>query len=611
MHFLKLKFFSSEAEKIYPNKDFCDKIIAFWIKIWYTVMKSIFNPVGKEVGGLKDITDDKNNKVKELDDFWDLSSLVHPKNTTAPSKNNIETVFFESEVPKGRTMENSDNSTVIKRYIDPLHYENKKIRRASYESEEIYYPENSLLHRVTLRKKKTEYNLYTEFIEDAKRYKETVANECEFVPYYSYVPQYNQLSDGQLSYYLWWRSCFNKRELIRTDYSYVLLYIFELINLADESNATEYQKILCDLWNSYHTEFHALAVKLAVWICDFSLLHKLPTSPNLSSNVIKYVPSLKEFFLNMPRGDFESCASSLIKYGTEYDYHTSKFAKGDNLNLFDKHIFGAVLTAVRFYSKDGSILSELASEDSKLIRNTFEGALCTSGQRYELEVKYCSFSRSNELRYLMADIVKYAENKIRTYIGVKSKLTVYSVSAELQRELDKYFESELFNTPKPSSKKEERHDYDLLYDLPKTKFSLARAKQIEKDSWRVTNDLISAFDEEIPVFKGENEAKAPVTFAYSEFPTPMTDVSAEPQISEADNEEVLPLRSKLGEYLALADAIKREDICACRIAAKTIGKMIDTAVDEINEIAVEEIGDVLIEELDGKFSIIECYKDMI
>ncbi len=534
----------------------------------------------------------KKNRMDELDEFWDISSLV-PKKSVSPYRNtSTDTSAKDISVASISTEQKSaEQSTVIKRYVNPLHYEQKKIRRESFESTESYYPENSLLHKVTLKKRKSEYQLYEEFLADAIRYKDTAAYECEFAPYYSYVPQYNQLNRAQLDYYLWWRKRFREGVFIKIDYSYILLYIFELINLGDRQDVKWAQEQLAELWNVYHSEYAALASKLATWICDFSLIHRLSAPENIKHSVGRRVPALKEFYLHMPKGDYEGCARSLIKYATEYDYKTSKFAKEPNIDIFDKHIFGAMLVAVRFYSKDGALLSELSSEDSKLVRNSFEGALCVSSERFEIEVKYCSFSRSNELRYILGDIVKYSENKIRTYLGVKSKLSVYSVSGELQKAIDAYFEATLFSKPKISQKKEEKHEYDVLYDLPKNEFSLDRAKQIEEASWGVTKDLISAFDAE--------------TLA----PEP----ELEPILKQEKNEENgdATLREALREYLAFVDALKRGDQSVCRSIAAETGKLFDGVVDEINEIAVEVIGDVLIEEGDDGFEVLDCYRDLI
>ena len=199
----------------------------------------------------------------------------------------------------------------------------------------------------------------------------------------------------------------------------------------------------------------------------------------------------------------------------------------------------------------------------------------------------------------MADIVKYAENKIRTYIGVKSKLTVYSVSIELQKAIDEYFAQTLFSTPKPSTKKEERHDYDVLYDLPKTALSLEKAKQIENDSWGVTKDLISAFDA---------EELAPDEPAVTVEALPLEPLAPE---SESERDEEKPLRAQLGEYLPFVEAMLGGNTSECERIASRMGKLIDSIVDAINEIAVEVIGDMLIEDVDGAFLIIEDYREMI
>ena len=59
------------------------------------------------------------------------------------------------------------------------------------------------------------------------------------------------------------------------------------------------------------------------------------------------------------------------------------------------------------------------------------------------------------------------------------------------------------------------------------------------------------------------------------------------------------------------DAIKIGSFSECAGIALKQGKMIESFIDEINEISVEEIGDILIEETDAGFAIVDCYIDMI
>lgn len=534
---------------------------------------------------------EEDKKENELDAFWDLSYLIPKQNHTPRQTQRIKTADISFSHPK--TADTSESSTVIKRYIDPLHKEHKLLKKESFDRTETYVPNSSLLHSVTLKKRKSAYELYTDFFESAIRYQDYAATEAPYVSYYSYVPQYDQLSEDQLKYYLWWRQCFKNNVLIKVDISYVILYIYELINLGDAADLVVSRDMLVKMWNVYYKVFPSLSGKLAIWICDFCLLHRLDVPADIKSEVTAYVPSLKEFYINIPIGDLESCARSLLKYGTEYDYHISKFATDKNIYMFDKHIFGAILTAVKFFSRDGVVLSELTSEDSKLIRNAFEGALCISKWRYEIEVKYCSFSRSNELRFIMGDIVKYAENKIRGFLGIKSRLSVYSIGGHLQKALDTYFD-EAFALERPVIvKKEEKHEYDALYDVPQKPLSLENARKIENDSWSTTNDLVSAFEEEEKDIKFDIE---PVSYSITN--TEHIKTNAE-------------LSDSLGRYLAFTLAVKAKDREKILKLSNELDMLPDAVVDTVNEIAVDIIGDIIIEDHGEGFEIVECYDNLI
>lgn len=534
---------------------------------------------------------DFDKKLSELDDFWDLSNLVPRKKVMHNTAKKISPADIDIEANNKDSGVQKEGSTVIKRYIDPMHYERKKIRSEAFEATDIYIPQSALLHKVTLKKKKCAFELYTDFLNTALKYKDIEGKECPYVEYYSYVPQYDQLSREQTEYYLWWRTCFNNGIYIKTDMSYVLLYVYELINLGDKQDTLIAQNTLTRLWNRYHSEFIELGSKLSAWICDFSLLHRLPPPKDISGDIIKRALSLKEFFIDIPDNSPEACARALLKYGTEYDYHKSKFATEKNIDIFDRHVFGAVATAVRFFSKDGKMLSGLVSEDSKLIRNAFEGALCVPEWKYEIEVKYCSFSRSNELRFIMGDIVKYAENKIRAFLGVKSKLSVYSIGIELQKALDSYFESALSaEIPRKPKKQEEKHEYDTLYEVPLRPLSLENAKKIENDSWETTNDLVTAFEGE--------DILSPIDFH-------------EPITVPAQEEPEGELAARLGKYLSFVTAVKSNDSEKIAEISSAMDMLPETIVDTVNEIAADVIGDILIEDNGDRLEIIDCYLDLI
>ena len=551
------------------------------------------------------------NKRKDfLDSFWDISDLIPNSKSIRRKPRSVDLTEVDTNEQKieERTdkdtrlsfasSENRENTTVIRREINAAPIGNSI--NSKIEQVISYTPSNSLIHEVILKKRSYPLNFYDEFESDAKRYYDIEEQNADYEPFFSYVPQYNQLNEKQKKYYFYWRSKTRQGIFESTDYSYILLYCFELINLGDESNISDRQRMLTELWNEYHKLYPMISAKLIGWIIDFSLVHRLPPPSNLQREMVSETRSLKEFFISVPDNDFGLCAETLLKYCSSYDYRTSKFAKGDNAKIYDTHVRGALCCAVRYYSENGKILSKLSNEDSRMEREAFSGALCTNKNRYIIEIKYCSFSCSNELRFLVGDIIKYAENKIRAGLGIKSRLSIYSVPNELKENIDVYFEKHFVKIHQLNTKKEERQEYDVLYDVPLKPLSLSDAMKIEESSWETTNDLISAFDENGFTEMNGNDSDR------------LVDSSIDVRIDEncESNESDGDLRSALGDLYEVALAIKNNDIEL--LNALTSGKMIDAVVDEINEISAEIIGDILLELNDnGGFEIIECYRDLI
>ena len=542
------------------------------------------------------------DRLNELDRFWDLSELMPKSDARAPSvsRRAPDTKGREVSSEPRRSNEGNDGnvgseesrSTVLTRMIPARGSENR-LSTSTLIPVSVYTPTDSLIHRVELKRWKSGYAYYGEFLADGLRLKDREGEPTEHVPFFSYVPQYNQLNEAQLAFYLWFRQCAREGRYIQADCSYVLLYVFELINFGERSNPPSYvQRQLVGLWNAYGEAYPTLTVKLADWICDYSLIHRLPPPAEGRSRLIAKVISLKEFFIPLPRGDVEGCARSLLRYCTSYDYHTSKFATPEHLPLFDQHVFGALTCAVNYYSAEGRLLSELSFEDSRLCRDAFAGALCIADQRYRLEVSYCSFSRSNELRFLVGDLVRYAENKLRAHLGIKSRMTVYSVPTEVARLLDQYFDRSL---PKGvrSMKKREILPYEALYDLPRKPLSLAEAQRIESESWRTTRELVDAFEE-------------------GDEPSPFYEAAL---VSEAGSESgnapnpTNTWRAELGGmFSALWETLLGDEGAIAR-HARLQGCMTEVLADRINEVAWERLSDAVLEETENGFAVLKDYQE--
>ena len=170
---------------------------------------------------------EKNSKNKLLDDFWNIEQLI-PQNKLQNSVYPKNTTPVEIEASPAKPILDDSSEFTVKKYIPP--YESGNIRKADdFEWEDTYIPDSSLIHRVAVKKYKSSYNYYVGFKKDAVKYKELNGEPCDFVPFFSYVPQYDQMNEKQFRYYLWFRESVRNEKTIKADQGYILLFIFELI----------------------------------------------------------------------------------------------------------------------------------------------------------------------------------------------------------------------------------------------------------------------------------------------------------------------------------------------------------------------------------------------
>ena len=560
--------------------------------------------------------DEKSKKVPtsdELDSFWDISALTpRSRNIRSRRPESVEAVEIELEpatpsknVERGQRITlkpNERKSTVVSAKM-PNSSVPSGADEASQPTPELdYTPHHHLIHRVRVYNKGGVYNYYEQFLNHARKIGGLQGKKCDHVAFFSYVPQFSQLTKPQLDFYLWWRECLWNGQCLDADFSYILLYIYEVINTDGHGNAQWGQRQLCDIWRRYRRIYPRLDRLLGDWICDFSLLHRLPPPHEQLADVLgEALPScsLKEFYMS---ADHESAPNSargkmLITFCSNYNYSNSKFCTGDNKKVYDEHIPAVIeLLADRFSDGQGKFNSWLGSGACHhIVRDAYAGALCSCAIRKRLEIDYSSFSRSYEMRFTITDSVKYAENKVRGYLGIKSRLTVTSLSPEIRRCIDEYFAQNLSGQKKSEPVREE---YEKLYDAPSAPLSIEHAALIEQTSWETTEKLVEAFEEAV---SAEEEPFVPC------FVPPRTvELAASDSTREAS-----PLAAALAEYMDFLHFADRGDASAMRKYAAQRGEMLELVIDKINEISVETFGDVILEEGELGYVIISEYRKEI
>ena len=522
------------------------------------------------------------------DRFWSLDEFVPKKTVSRPTNRDVDAVeiTFENEekiisiagemTSDGISREKIQmrpDTTLTERIITAIP---SKIVEIAAPDEE-YESELRFIGRVKLFRKK-DYNYYESFLSDGRRLFDESREGVPYYSYFSYVPQYSQLSPGQLDCYFDLRRQIRAGEAPKAEYSYILLYISELINVDPDTDSVPVR--LARVWQGYRRAYPKLDALIPEWITDYCLLTRAMPPKGLPAELEELIFSraaLRELFFSGKDGDVKKLVDSGAY--TTYDYRKSKFATKENLPMFEQIIPAVVAATLRRLGSEG----KLRYGTGKLNRDMFTGLLCTPERKCRVEVDYISLSRSHEVRYIVTDAVKHAENRIRAYLGIKSRLTVYSLPTEDRKAIDSMVTEMLGGEKKPKIE-DEKTEYSHLYEIPKHEFSLDAAKKIEQDSWQTTERLIEAFEEE----------EAP----------PVLEV---PVVSETVEET--DLASALSEYTDFIRAARDGNHAAQRVFADARGLLVGSIADRINEIAADILGDILLEEDSSGYKIIEDYAE--
>ena len=585
---------------------------------------------------------EKEQKQIVQDDFWDLSDLV-PKRKSSPAMHSRlsygSTEAVEIRSPSHRIEHNASlDVPLTERFVHPQAAAAELLSKPTPEA--VYSPSGGLVREVRIYPWNNEYTYYEQFRHHAERLADREGKECPEVDFFSYMPQYSQLSMPQLEYYLWWRTNFRRGICLPAAYSYLLLYLYELINLdEDHQNPQTGQDNMLRLWLSYREKHPRLDVLIREWLCDYSLLHRL-SPPRLDPACYRTLLSgcrLKEFYVSAD-GNVDALSTAMLLFCNNYDYTKSKFYRADTKEDFDRILGGAICEALDFLREQrGGALTDLSGV-STLSRDTFTGAVCSWRLKRRIEVDYTSFSHTHELRYVMTDVLKYAENALRANRGIKSRLSIYAIGVPLRERLDGYLSKALPpRTTRAALKKNVPvPEYERHYDLPVAAVSPERAAAIEAESWQITKRLVEAFGG--PGAEGSAEAvrgnhdlasvvpdvppdttlspteqnvtfSPPVSAAIAQAPTAPALGSAPTAPSAAA--VTSPLAEGLGDLAAFLPLAAARDRAGQRAFARSIGLMPDAVADKINTVAGDIIGDIVLEEDNGVYILVEDYIDIL
>ena len=443
-----------------------------------------------------------------------------------------------------------------------------------------------------------QYGFYEKFLNDAFKYKDLHGKPTEHVPFFSYIPQYSQMKPNQFAYYLWLRDEIRARRFPLADLSYLLLLVYEIINLGDASDNEKDADLLCSLWSSYRTLYPILDKYLSEWCVDYCLIHSVPMPAFFRPTVpaVAAKSSLKEFYFEsvyVENGeDVSAFADCIVSSASDYVPEKSRYLSDDpELMARFKTIFRDCVSEM-IRRRIGAFSAD-EERETVVKRDAYSGSLCSYSVKKRLTVTVRTPFRSQDVRKQFTEILRYCENTARKSKGIRSRLTV-----EIPDQL-----SELIRSS-PSSRTE-GDSYLAKYDAPRTGFSVEGAVKIERESWENADRLT------VPDEQTEDTAL---------FAPALTGQSPQAASSVADvydgrtdrEEDENPFRVLKRENPSCRDLLVRliedgstsfSDLC------RAAGSFPDSAAEIINDVFYDSFGDVILDRAGDDYVLLDCYLD--
>ena len=526
----------------------------------------------------------------DADEFWDLSKLL-PRKKTVPRAE----LFSQPTETRGTpAAEREVHPSTLPTVGFPFGQGQNAGGQGKLISEETFVmPESSLITQVVVEKRDIGVSFYGSFRTDALRlYNERGEKGLDYVPFFSYVPQYSQLNEAQLAYYLSWREAFRAHEYQRLDEGYFRLYVYEILNLPDLVTPSDGLFDLCRLWREYRSVLPHVDRYMVRFITDYCLLYRLPCPISLLQGVLDDVlkiTDLPEFFLSESAALTDDGVLLLISMFSSYRWQSRAAAKG-NEAFFERHITGAMRPVFRhLYKKYIPIDSERVA---KKTLHVFSGAVAALPVRIRLFVTYFPFSFADGLKNATTNAVKYIENKLRASLGVRNRLRTDWQDSTLEKDLcaliDDYCRQNVAEMKKETPPA--IPSYEKLYDAPTQGVSWESAEKIEARSWQTTRRLTEDAD------RAEGED---ASFFLEEPPL------YEKMPACASEEQADGLSETAFHYLM---TFLREGGASAKKAAAKCGVTEESCIEEINLAFEDRYGDILFYPTGDGYALSEDYR---
>lgn len=594
------------------------------------------------------------------DDFWDLGSpkerkyerpnlsesSLTPADVVADNEADSTTRMGEKIPPRENYPSQTMNPfTSLKPQYRTSSYKRKPpvsqaprpIQKPPVEPPKVYEKHGALISKITVESWSGETDFYTRFALDAEKSHlakpQRPNEELKPAQFYSLVPQYSHMTGAQTEYYRRLREFWRHGKHPDCDSAYVMLYIFELLNLGSVDKC-EIARALSNVWLGYRERMPRLDSYMCEWLEDFCMINDLPLPDEIFTHISEIAAKahFKEYYFDAMLSDALAAqtidtrtlaasalatqnldtrtlaASALIDCYSDYVFSASKYY-GENREKYDKYIPLAVSAVLDkgLKQKRGIFACD---KSYKIVVDTFIGCAVSSDKKKRVKIEFTSFLRGIETREYVTALVKYSENVLRRSLGIKAKLGVKSLDEWTTAIVDSFFAPLMprEKVKKPADEMYMPDGYLKNYEAETSGFDFDAAAEIERLSWANTARLTASEDEEsVPV--SSEAAEESEVFLDGEI---SSDIYGTTAGDNTDNKEENPQETDETPKEPTDENFMRSAVSAAlegrfREWAKESGYYEGEAQDRVNTYFLDIIGDVILED----FTFIEDYREDI
>lgn len=470
------------------------------------------------------------------------------------------------------------------------------------------------------------------FVQQAKQLEDYVEREAEFVPFKRYYPQYDSMMESQRKWYFYWRNEVRYERYLRSDLSYIFLYVYELINGIGWQDPQDGYYMLMEIWTAYRSDFPKLDDYMGDWIADFVLVHQLDIPfAELAERVPHGIFGSKDLYelelLHRFQQESLDFTLEMLAALSDYNVMRSKFYLGGGRTVLESYVPKVLAVMDRYLlAKHGQRLIDYLhpGEVEKRERVLFRGALYDSslhGKRVKIGV--VPLSSHPPLRAMVTQLIRLTENTLRKLHGFKGKLRVEAVDEEITVLVERYLERE-YNAaqeakrPRPSVSIDSEKLAQLQVDSDQVRDWLTieeedvviAAADVKADTRTEKESAeMELVQEPEQVEKAADQVESSIASDSAQRRMSIAGVSVQAASTAGWDEDWTALAERLQPvHLQVLQLLLRDSGAESLYQlAGEHGSMPELLIEDINNAAMETIGDLIIDEE----AIVEEYMNIV